>query len=346
MRQGILVSGNWIIDQVKMIDSYPEEEQLVNILTEYSSNGGSAYNILKGLAKLKADFPLSGLGLVGDDARGQSIMNECVSLGIDIRQLCKRKNTNTSYTDVMTVKSTGKRTFFHQRGANDLLDIQDFDFSLSKAKIFHLGYLLLLGKLDKIDSDGTTRASKVLKSAKEHGFITSVDLVSERSDRFKDIVASSLPYIDYLFVNEFEAKMLTGIETVSVKGEIMTNNCTEAAFKIIEMGVKRWVLLHFPDGVIAVNKDQKKIFQYSLLLPAEKIVGAVGAGDAFAAGTLIGIHNNWDMEESLKLGVCAAASSLFEATSSDGILRVEDCMSLASIYGFRDLSLQEKSLAP
>ncbi|GIT38784.1 MAG: hypothetical protein Ct9H300mP7_7050 [Verrucomicrobiota bacterium] len=30
-RKGILAGGNWIIDQVKMIDVYPQREQLANI---------------------------------------------------------------------------------------------------------------------------------------------------------------------------------------------------------------------------------------------------------------------------------------------------------------------------
>lgn len=143
MRNGILVGGNWIIDQVKIIDTFPEEEKLVTIFSECQSNGGSAYNILKDFVKLGANFPLSGLGLVGDDDRGDFIIKECKELGIDTTQLRKILSAYTSYTDVMTVKSNARRTFFHQRGANALLDIEHFNFSISTAKIFHLGYLLL-----------------------------------------------------------------------------------------------------------------------------------------------------------------------------------------------------------
>lgn len=334
MRDGILVAGNWIIDQVKMIEDYPEQEQLVCILTEYSSNGGSAYNVLKGLAKLKADFPLSGLGLVGDDARGAGIIAECQQLGINTDQISKRPGAFTSYTDVMTVKSTGKRTFFYQKGANAQLDITDFDFNQSNAKHFHLGYLLLLDQLDVIE-DGATKASKVLKKAQDHGFITSADIVSEKSDRFKSIIPSSLPYIDYLFVNEYEAQMLTGIPTSTTSSEVLVDSCYDAAHKIIEMGVKQWVILHYPAGVVAVNRDGHKIFQPSLQLPPERIAGSVGAGDAFAAGVLLAIHNNIEMHKCLELGVCAAASSLFEATSSDGILPAEECLSVGLQYGYR-----------
>lgn len=335
MRNGILVAGNWIIDQVKMIEDYPKEEQLVCILTEYSSNGGSAYNVLKGLAKLKAGFPLSGLGLVGDDERGAGIISECEQLGIDTAQIKKRAGEFTSYTDVMTVKSTGRRTFFYQKGANAQLDIADFDFSRSTAKHFHLGYLLLLDRLDLIENDGSSRASKVLKNAKEQGFITSADLVSERSDRFKIVIPSSLPFIDYLFVNEYEAEMLTGIKTTSERFEPLVDNCFLAASAILDRGVNRWVILHFPGGAAAVSRDGDEIFQPSLQLPAEMITGAVGAGDAFAAGVLLGLHDDLEMTKCLELGVCAAASSLFAATSSDGILPVEECFALGSKYGYR-----------
>lgn len=335
MRNGILVGGNWIMDQVKLIDVFPEEEKLVNIFTESSCNGGSAYNVIMGLVKLQADFPLSGVGLVGDDEKGERIISHCQSLGINTRQIRKTDKAHTSYTDVMSVKSTGKRTFFHQRGANALLDIGDFDFSASRDKIFHLGYLLLLDKLDIIEADGTTRGSKVLQQAKAAGLITSVDIVSERSDRFKDVIPPSLPYIDYLFVNEYEAGKITGIDT-TMDGSIILKRCYEAAHRIIEMGVKQWVILHFPTGVIAVSEDGQTHYQPSINMPAEKIAGASGAGDAFAAGVLAGVHSNKDITECLNLGVCAAASSLFEPTSSDGILPSAECLKLAQLFGYRE----------
>jgi sugar/nucleoside kinase (ribokinase family) len=335
MKNGILVGGNWIIDQVKVIDAFPEEEKLVNILTEYSSNGGSAYNVSKGLVKLKADFPLYGLGLVGDDERGTSIIKECQDMGIDATQIRKLLNGATSYTDVMTVKSTGKRTFFHQRGANAHLDIVHFDFSASAAKIFHLGYLLLLDKLDLIEPDGETRAAKILKDAKQNGLITSADIVSEKSDRFKDVIPSSLKYIDYLFINEFEAGMIAGISTVAEDGRLLLDKCYQAASAILKMGVNKWVILHFPSGTIAADYLGNTLFQPSIDLPGYKIEGSVGAGDAFAAGVLMGVHNDWQMKACLELGVCAAASSLFAATSSDGIVPAEECLLLSETYGFR-----------
>lgn len=335
MKQGILVGGNWIVDHVKVIDVYPKEDQLANIIAESSCNGGSAYNVTKALAKLKAAFPLSAVGLVGEDEGGDRVICDCKNHGINTDQLRKTDEASTSYTDVMSVRGSGRRTFFHQRGANALLDIQHFDFSTGNEKIFHLGYLLLLDRLDIIEPDGLTRAAKVLQQAQAAGIITSVDIVSERSDRFHDVVWPALPYIDYLFVNEYEAAMIAETPTTDLREQLLLSSCYKAAHEILQKGVNKWVILHFPAGVIAVSKDGQEIYQPSLSVPDNKIIGSSGAGDAFAAGVLIGAHNGWEMADSLKLGVCAAASSLSEPTSSEGILPAEDCLSLAEAYGYK-----------
>jgi sugar/nucleoside kinase (ribokinase family) len=234
----------------------------------------------------------------------------------------------------MSVQSLGKRTFFHYRGANAFLDTGDFDFS-NNEKIFHLGYLLLLDKLDTIGPNGLTGAATVLKEAKGKGLITTIDLVSENDSRFSTIVPSALPFVDVIFVNEFEAEMLSGVSGLLEGDEVNLEKCYAAAARILKKGVKEWVLLHFPKGAIGLSSAGERIFQPCLDIPSSKIMGAVGAGDAFAAGVLTGMHDNLPMQRSLLYGVCAAASSLFQATSSDGVLPLEECLLLAKEYGFK-----------
>lgn len=334
-RNGILAGGNWIIDQVKIIDVYPNEERLANILKENNSNGGAPYNVLKALYKLKVPFPLEGAGVVGNDIRGDQILQECRNMEVCTEQIKVLEGTNTSYTDVMTQSSTGKRTFFHYRGANALLDESYFDFKNSNAKIFHLGYLLLLDSLDEVRSDGLTGAAKVYEEAKKAGFITSADIVSEQSDRYKKIVSSSLGFIDILFLNEYEASMLTDIELFNSKGDLLQEHVHKAAEIILEMGVLEWVVLHFPQGVLAMNKNGKYNFQGAINLPSDTIKGAVGAGDALAAGVLYGLHENWEMKKSLEVGVNVAAASLMEASASGGIGNLQECMKYGGKYGYK-----------
>jgi sugar/nucleoside kinase (ribokinase family) len=333
---GIIGAGNWIIDWTKSIDMYPEQDTLANILSQESNNGGAAYNVLKDLSRLGATFPLHGIGLIGDDEAGQFILDDCRKHGIGRAGLKVTASASTSYTDVMLVRDTGRRTFFHHRGANALLDISHFQFKKYQARIFHLGYLLLLDRLDEFLEEDKTRAAVVLEKAKENGLITTVDLVSESRDRFKKIVSPSLPYIDYLFLNEYEASKLTGIDLTT---GILTRSACEGVLKeIFAAGVQQWVILHFPEGVIARHRDGKMLSQGSVIMPPDQFIGATGAGDAFAAGVLYGIHESWPMERCLELGVYAAASSLTHASCSEGIRPVEECLALREKYQIRQLS--------
>ena len=331
-RSGILAGGNWIVDHLKVIDTYPAQDSLANIREECLSNGGSPYNVLKNLAKMGAPFPLKAIGLIGEDEYGKYIKLDCVKHGVDVSMLKVLPCSSTSYTDVMTVKSSGRRTFFHHRGANAFLDIEHFDFTFSHEKIFHLGYLLLLDALDKIYEDGTSGASRILKNACESGLKTSVDLVSEDIHRFKRVVAPALPYIHYLFLNEFEAARLTGIDVTSDKPEFAVLN--RSATVLLDKGVKEWVFIHFPKGVFAKSRTGEIVTQGSVNLPKEKVVGAAGAGDALASGVLFYIHEERPIAEALRLGVCSAASCLQSVSCSKGILTVEECLRLAAIYDY------------
>ncbi len=330
--KGIIGAGNWILDTTKTIDVYPEQDTLANILDQESNNGGAAYNVLKDLAKLGVPFPLYGIGLIGNDGAGQYILEDCRMHGIDTTSLKSLDGVSTSYTDVMLVKSTGRRTFFHHRGANALLDREYFNFDKVDARILHLGYLLLLDRLDEFAHDKRTRASLLLEEVKNKGMITSVDLVSESSDRFRQIIMPSLPYIDYLFLNEFEAGKLTGVN-LSEKN-LSPENIKQAIQFILNHGVNEWVILHFPQGVMAGNRKGDFIFQGSLDLPPDKIAGTTGAGDAFAAGVLFGIHEGWPLNDSLELGVCSAASCLSHVSCSEGIIKYNNCLELRNYFGY------------
>ena len=334
-RHGLLAGGNWIVDKLKIIDHYPQQDALSNILEESTGNGGSPFNILVDLARLGASFPLAAVGLTGDDAEGHWIRDTCAGHGIDTTRLAVQAEAHTSYTDVMTVRSSGRRTFFHQRGANAFLDVDHFDFTGCTAKIFHLGYLLLLDRLDQPDAEFGTAAARVFDRASRAGCKTSVDVVSEDSDRFAPLVLPVLKWVDYCILNEFEAERTTGI-TIRRGGTVDAAALVHAAERLLAAGVREWVIIHHPGGACALGHYGRARQQGSVRLPDENIVGTVGAGDAFAAGVLYGMHADADIETALRYGVCAAASCLGAVVCSDGVRSMAECLELGRTFGFRD----------
>jgi sugar/nucleoside kinase (ribokinase family) len=119
-RKGILAGGNWIIDQVKIIDTFPARESLASFRSQHQGTGGAPYNVLLDLAKMESGLPLTAAGLVGKDALGEAILADCAKHKIDTKHLKTTSAAPTSYTDVMTEAKDGRRTFFHLRGANAL----------------------------------------------------------------------------------------------------------------------------------------------------------------------------------------------------------------------------------
>ena len=333
-RTGLLAGGNWLVDHVKLLDAWPAQDALANITAVSAGNGGGPYNVLKDLARLGAPFPLAGIGLVGDDADGRAILADCAAHRLGTAQLRTVPGARTGNTDVMTVAATGRRTFFHDRGANALLAPEHFDFSAAREKIFHLAYLLLLTALDAPGPDGRARAAAVLARARAAGLRTSLDCVSASPEKFRATVAPVLPEVDILFCNDWEAEQLTGLALG--RGTALDRPAVEkSARALVALGVREVALVHFPEGACACSAAAGEIFwQPAVRLPPAEIAGTAGAGDAFAAGVLLGLHEDWPLPRALELGVCAAAASLRHPTCSETVAPVAACLALGARFGF------------
>ena len=55
-RSGLLAGGNFIVDQLKLVDHYPEQDRLAFVSSQSRTNGGGPYNVLKDLAAMGARF--------------------------------------------------------------------------------------------------------------------------------------------------------------------------------------------------------------------------------------------------------------------------------------------------
>jgi len=333
-RKGILCAGHWIVDHVKTIDTFPLEESLARILSQSSANGGCAYTVAKDLARLAPDLPVFGAGLIGRDPNGDGILADCRAHGIDTEWLAQTDHAPTAYTDVMTVASTGKRTFFYNPGTHLILEDDFLDPDQSPARILHLGYLGLFDRLDLVGPDGLTGCARLFKAASAGGFITSTDLVSVERPDLTEIVFPALPHLDILFLNELEAGHLLGRPLTDSSGRMVPDEAASAVRQLATRGIRKAVILHSPEGVVAAGPDGTLHRQGSVRFPAAEIAGTVGAGDAFAAGVLFGIHEDWSLPDCLELGVCVAAQSLKADTASAAINSWRDCLESGKKLGF------------
>jgi len=329
----ITFCGNIIVDSVKMLSSWPEKGMLSLITGMRRSVGGSVCNTGVDLKTLDPSVSVRALGKVGSDDAGDFAVSVLESKGVDCSRVKRVEGVPTSFTDVMTVEETGERTFFNMHGADSWLTPEDIDVSDLDCDIFHLGYLLLLDGLDAPDEEYGTKAARLLAKVQAAGIKTSVDIVSERSDRFARVVRPALRYCDYLVVNEIEGSLATDLPCRGVDGRITAEALHRIADALLSLGVREKVVLHCPEMSVCRSATGEASAVPSLALPPGWIKGAVGAGDAFCAGMLYSFLTGRSDEEGMKLASCAAAANLAAADSISGALPLQATLDLERRFG-------------
>lgn len=309
-KNGIAVVGTLLVDNLYEISAYPSEGELTQIRSIKRACGGLVPNNGIGLKRIAPEMPVYAIGKVGRDDAGEFALSTMAAAGVDVSLVKVSEEERTSFTDVMSV-SGGQRTFFTYPGACATFGVDDIPWDKLTCKRMHLGYFLLL---DKVDSgDGL----KILKEAKARGISTSIDLVSENSDRYS-LVIPCLPYVDDLIINELEAGKLTGIEPTD-------ENLPVIAEKLLDMGVRERVIIHQPKLGLCKTREKLTLLP-SCKLPRGYVKGKTGAGDAFCSGALIGIEQGMSDEDILMLAEAAAVASLTQQDATSGIMEKEQLL--------------------
>ena len=306
--KGIAVAGSILVDIINTVSKFPNEGELTQISSVTKAVGGCVPNVAIDIKKISNELTVSAIGKIGNDDNGEYVKSVLNGNCVNTNMVCSCDDDATSFTQVISVAG-GQRTFFTYSGASSEFGIDDIDFSKLDADILHLGYFLLLEKVD--NGDGI----KILEKAKNIGIKTSIDLVSVNSDRYNTIVPC-LKFTDYLIINELEGGRLTNIEP-------SIENIPIIAEKLLEFGVNEKVIIHFVDGSVCMSKDGKLTTLGSFELPKDYIKGTTGAGDAFCSGALVGIYNNLSDKEILEYATVCAAMALGTQDATSGLTDIK-----------------------
>ena len=326
MRHGIAVAGNLIVDAIKLISTFPGRHELAAIESVALSTGGLCANVSCDLARLSDQLPLTAIGLVGADGYGELILSALRDYpSIDISHIGTQNET--SFTDVLTEKSTRARTFLTFAGSNGDFDICHVPLDDLNCKILHAGYIMLLPKLDAPDPEFGTRMARLLHDAQALGIKTSIDMITDAHNRYHQFVPPALKYCDYCIINETEAGAVSGISLRNADGELQAHLIEGALRKLKQMGVSHWAVVHCPEGGFGIDHHHHYHQVPGVALAPDQIVSTVGAGDAFCAGMLFAAHEQMAMDKALQLASGAAALSLLSMGASDGVPTAEVALS-------------------
>lgn len=331
-RDEVAFVGNLLVDRIKMLDYYPKPGMLANISVETKAVGGCVPNTAIDLKTICPDIKISAYGKIGCDEDGSFLKERLTEKGIDISGIIESNEYMTAYTDVMTVTNSGERTFFHNRGASAHFSPDEVILESMNAKMLHAGYLLLLDGFDRKNEKYGTEMAAFLARAQALGIITSIDVVSDSSERFSEVVLPALKYTNNAIMNEIEGCGAVKIPPRDENGKLCPDNIRKAMEKLFEYGIHDRVIIHCPEAGFCLDSAGNFTVCSSLKLPKGYIKGTVGAGDAFCAGALYGIFMGLSDYEILEIASAAACSNLSAADSVSGMKNISQLKDILKTY--------------
>jgi sugar/nucleoside kinase (ribokinase family) len=338
-RRGVLSAGTWCVDFNKSIERWPDEDTSNEVLAIDRDGGGSGFNMALDLKRLDPAFPVEAMGVVGDDDLGRFLFGKCDAHGVARAGLHALPGGATMSVDAFNVRANGRRTHFYHQGVAAEMTPDCFDFSSTGARILHLGLPGAHKAMDRPWGGEANGWVAVLRKARATRLAANLELMTTAAARLAELGRPCLPHLDWLIVNDYEIGALAGRETRRTDGSTDPAAVARALDDALALGSMQWAAAHFPEGAVACARDGSRVALGSVALPARAIAGANGAGDAFAAGMLYALHEQWPIRECLELAHATAAASMRAVSTSAGVATVGECLALAKQWGFRPLSL-------
>jgi sugar/nucleoside kinase (ribokinase family) len=336
-RRGVLSAGTWCVDFNKSIARWPDEDTSNEVLAIDRDGGGSGFNMALDLKRLDPAFPVEAMGVVGDDDLGRFLFGKCDAHGVARAALQALPGGATMSVDAFNVRANGRRTHFYHQGVAAEMTPDCFDFSSTSARILHLGLPGAHKAMDRPWGGEANGWVAVLRKARAQRLAANLELMTTAAARLAELGRPCLPYLDWLIVNDYEIGALAGRETRRADGSADPAAVARAIDDALALGSMQWAAAHFPEGAVACARDGSRVALGSVALPASAIAGANGAGDAFAAGMLYALHEQWPIRECLELAHASAAASMRAVSTSAGVATVGECLALAKQWGFRPL---------
>lgn len=278
----VITMGVHVLDVlVRPVAEIPEGQGTALVDDIRITAAGTAGGTALALAKLGA--AVRSAGSIGMDATGDLLLQLLRRAGVDGSLLVRRPDVSTS-ASVLPIRPNGDRPSLHLLGANPTFGLDDVPWqAIRDATHLHLGGPELIG---------AETAARILSFAKEHGVVTSIDLLAPGALGDLDLIAAALPHTDYILPNDDQVVGFTGA------GDVVGG-----ARVLLERGAGTVAVTCGAAGALVVGRDG---VEHAPAFVTD-VVDTTGCGDAFSAGFLRGISLDRLPREAAVLGAAAAA---------------------------------------
>lgn len=261
------------------------------------TSGGDANNNAINFAKL--GHQVTYLGRIGCDDMGDYVVTLAKRAGVDMTHVVRSEGTAQTRSLIL-VGADGRRTFLQYPGTSGEFCLEDCDLSvLDGADLLQIGGAFHLPRFDGAGCAG------LLQAAREKGVVTSMDVTSDRTGRWKGILDPCYPYLDYFLPSIEQASMIAG-----------TDDPREIADFFLSRGVGNVAVKLGSRG--AYFKNAETAF-FAKPYTGLRIVETTGAGDAFCAGFLTGVGEKLPPQACVTLGTACSAFAIQAVGATAGM---------------------------
>ena len=268
--------------------------------------GGMALNTAVSIAKI-GKVPVGLISCISHDICGEIVEKGLGDLNVDISHMCYTDQANTGNA-ICFIHPGGERSFVLCMAANNYLNANNIDFNaLQEGDFLHVGGAMIM--------DGTRGEdlAKILRKAKTRKVTISLDTCWDGTEQWTKILAPCLPYVDIFETNKEEAMLYAGKDTLEKALEFYSS--FNIPIIVVKMGDK---------GVYIKSES----FTGNVSIFPVEAVDATGAGDAFDAGFLIGLINDWPIEQAAILGSAVGAKCVTAYGATTGIVSYEETLEI------------------
>ena len=285
------------------IDSLPAAGELRLVDRYQLSAGGCAANTAVCLRRLGRKVRV--VGKVGEDLLGDFVKKDLERLGVDTFALRKSSTHPTSTTYIVNVRGEDRR-FLHTIGANADFRFEDIDLTtLDGVRLLYVGGYMVMSEFGPHD------LVQLFREAKTRRVKTVLDVVIGAGVPAPlDQIEPALHYTDAFLPNDDEARALTGRTDPSDQAEALSRLNPDCVV-VITMG-QRGALARHRDQVIRVGAYQVDCVDES------------GAGDAFDAGFVTGLLEEWSLESTLRFASAMGASCTRALGCTEGVFHLHE----------------------
>jgi pseudouridine kinase len=259
-----------------------------NPVVSHFSFGGVARNVAVNLSSLTE--PIHFQSVIGSDSMGERLLIDLVNKKIGTSHCLILPNQSTAHYYAILDHTNDLYLGLADMEIFDHIPYEDFIFSWQEWKPNSIVFL------------DTNLPSRFIEYAIELATKKQIKLCIDPVSVLK---VNKLPYnlmgIYLLKPNQLEASKLTGILINSL------NDSYKAAENLKERGVKQVIISLGKNGYIIANDNSTKHY---CVEESISILDANGAGDAFISGILLGLQQEFSIEESCQIGSNLAAKTL------------------------------------